>query len=255
MGGTEGAELRLFCLPYAGGSAVRIYQDWEQSLPGFVEVVCVELPGRGARFGELPYTHPEPLINELLRAILPRLDLPFAIFGHSLGGMLGFEIARRLEHDHASPPRWLFVSAFEAPDLPREPDLDHLLPDAAFRARIRELNGTPQEVLEDEGLMQLLYPVLRADFAVADAYSWRPGPPLGCPLTVFGGVDDAEVPPSTLEGWRRQTTGPFALRLLPGDHFFLHTAHDLLLDRLAADLSASRRAPAARASRYGGAGG
>ena len=236
-----GPVLRLFCLPYAGGSAAGVYRDWRRALPAGIDVVPVELPGRGTRLGELPYTRVESLLTDVLRAVLPRLDLPFALFGHSLGAILAFEAARRLEHAHDARPERLLVSGYEAPDLDRAPERDHLLPDEQFRERIRRLGGTPPEVLADTGLMDLLLPVLRADLAAAAGYAFRPGAPLSCPVTVFGGLDDPEARPSRLEGWRRQTTGPCAIRLLPGDHFFLHSAADALLPRVAADLAGAGR--------------
>jgi surfactin synthase thioesterase subunit len=153
--------------------------------------------------------------------------------------MLAFEAARRLEHDHDRPPVHLMVSGFQAPDVPREPDLDHLLPDAEFRQRLRELHGTPREVLDHDELMDLLVPVLRADFAAVDGWRYRPVAPLSCPITVFGGLSDPEAPVDTLDGWRRQTTADCQVRLLPGHHFFIHEAADTLLpivaDRLERD--------------------
>lgn len=181
--------------------------------------------------GETPCSSVDALIDDLVQGVLPALDGPYALFGHSLGGLLAFELARRLEHAHGRTPQQLFVSGHEAPDLPSEPDRDHLLPDDVFRVRLRELSGTPQEVLDNDDLMELLIPVLRADFAASNTY--RLGTPwlrLSCPLTVFGGLDDPEAPPHTLRAWQQRTTGSFRLRLLPGHHFFLHTERTLLLD-------------------------
>ncbi|MFR9674845.1 thioesterase II family protein [Streptomyces sp. TR06-5] len=223
--------LRLFCLPYAGGSAARIYHDWARLLPEHVELWPLELPGRGSRMVETPCSTVDALVDDLVHTALGAIDGPYALFGHSLGGLLAFELARRLEHAHRRPAAHLLVSAFEAPDLPTEPDRDHLLPDDEFRLRLHELAGTPKEVIDNDDLMELLIPVLRADFTAVNTY--RLGSPwlrLNCPLTVFGGLDDPEAPPHTLRAWQHRSTGPFRLRLLPGDHFFLHTEQSLLID-------------------------
>lgn len=239
--------LRLFCLPYAGGSAARVYHDWQPALPGHVELWPLELPGRGARMAESPCSTVDGLVDDLERTVLPAADGPYALFGHSLGGLLAFELARRMEHAHHRPPQHLIVSGFEAPDLPTEPDLDHLLPDDAFRERLRELSGTPREVLDNDDLMDLLIPVLRADFTASSTY--RLGSPwlrLSCPLTVFGGLDDPEAPPHTLRAWQHRSTGPFRLRLLPGNHFFLHTERTLLIEALTDALGTTGEADAVR---------
>jgi medium-chain acyl-[acyl-carrier-protein] hydrolase len=225
--------IRLFCLPYAGGSAQRIYGTWSQRLPDWIDVVPVELPGRGGRIAERPVPLAEALVGDVLRQLLPVTTEPYALFGHSLGAMLAFEAARRLEHDHGRAPAHLMVSGFRAPDEPHQPDQDYRLPDGPFRQRLRELSGTPREVLEHEELMDLLVPVLRADFAAVGRWRYQPSAPLSCPLTVFGGRADAEAPPDTLPGWRRQTSADCQVRLLPGHHFFVNDATNELLPVLA----------------------
>lgn len=246
-GGAGPERLRLFCLPYAGGSALRVYHGWTRLLPGHLEPWPLELPGRGSRMAETPCTSVDSLVDDLLHTVLPALDGPFALFGHSLGGLLAFELARRLEHVHGLPPRHLLVSGIEAPGTPGEGDRDHLLPDEEFRARLHELAGTPKEVIEDDDLMELLIPVLRADFTAADTY--RLGSPwlrLSCPLTALGGLDDPEAPPHTLRAWQHRTTGPFRLRLLPGNHFFLHSEQSLLIDAVLDALGSAGEAGAER---------
>ncbi|MFP8962482.1 thioesterase II family protein [Streptomyces nanhaiensis] len=239
--------VRLFCLPYAGGSAVRVYHDWPAELPGHIELRPLELPGRGSRMSETPCPSVDGLVDDLVHCVLPAIDGPYALFGHSLGGLLAFELARRLEHAHHRPARHLLVSGYEAPDLPTEPDRDHLLPDDEFRKRLRELSGTPQEVLDNDDLMELLTPVLRADFTASNTY--RLGSPwlrLSCPLTVFGGLDDPEAPPHTLRAWQHRSTGPFRLRLLPGNHFFLHTERTSLIEAVIDALGPAGEADAGR---------
>lgn len=228
----------LFCLPYAGGSAMRVYGRWHRDLPDNIEVVPVEFPGRGARIAEAPLTTVDAIALDVLGPLLDRIDRPYALFGHSLGATVAFELARRLEHLHGRPATHLFVSGHRAPQLPPPVDgqYDYTLPDAEFRARLRELAGTPEEVLAHDELLDLVIPILRADFEAADTYRWRPGPRLSCPLTVYGGADDPEAPPDSLPPWSALTSGPSEVRVLPGQHFFLHEQQATLLKGLAADL-------------------
>jgi medium-chain acyl-[acyl-carrier-protein] hydrolase len=221
--------LRLFCLPYAGGSAAAIYGRWSRQLDARTEVIPVELAGRGARIAETPVPSAAVMVNDALRAVLPCSQEPFALFGHSLGAVLAFEMARRLEHEYGRPPAHLFVSGFGAPDEPATPDLAYLLPEHEFRDRLRDLSGTPREVLDNDDLMELVLPVLRADFAAIAQWRFSPGPPLSCPVTVFGGLADPEVEVATLAGWQRQTTASCEVRLLPGQHFYINESPDLLL--------------------------
>lgn len=212
----------MFCFPYAGGSATRIYGDWGEGLPGGPEVVPVEIPGRGARILEPPVDSVPGLVEDALARLLPATDRPFVLFGHSLGAMMAYELAQRLVGRYGLVPELVCLSGLSGPDTPRKPDLDYLLPEPRFRARLRELGGTPPEILDDDELMEVLLPVLRADFAAADTWQPAEGDPLPCPLAVFGGADDPEAPPATLAGWRHRTAGRFESRVFPGDHFFLH---------------------------------
>ncbi|SDK75169.1 Surfactin synthase thioesterase subunit [Actinopolyspora mzabensis] len=233
---SDSPALRLFCLPYAGGSA-RIFSDWQSRLPEHVECVPLELPGRGIRFNETPHERLDPLLDELLPAVLARRDRPFALFGHSLGALLAFELSRRLRQ-HRLLPCHLFVSAFRAPHLPVHGTPDHSLPDEQFRARLREFNGTPQEVLDDEGLMELLIPILRADLAIPDTYSHVSESPLDCSLTAFAGTDDGEYTTAEVAEWAGHTSQEFKLKIMPGDHFFLHHHQHSLLDEISQRLTA-----------------
>ncbi|SCF00011.1 Surfactin synthase thioesterase subunit [Micromonospora viridifaciens] len=231
------ARILLFCLPYAGGSAMRVYGRWQQELPDPIQVVPVELAGRGARIVETPLTSVDAITQDVIGTLLDRIDRPYAIFGHSLGALVAFELARRLEHLHGRPASHLFVSGHRAPQLPHPMgQYDYRLPDAEFKERLRELAGTPDEVLAHEELLDLVLPILRADFEAADTYRYRPGPRMSCPMTVCGGTDDPEAPPDTLPDWSALTAGPCEVRVLPGQHFFLHEEQATLLKGIAADL-------------------
>lgn len=236
------APVRLFCLPFAGGSAVRIYGGWKRRLPASIEVVPLELPGRGTRIGEMPLPRADALVADALRQVLPRSHEPFALFGHSLGAALAFGMARALEHEHGRPPVHLMVSGFQAPDLPAPDDPAYLLPDDQFKARLRDLDGTPPEILDNDDLMELLLPVLRADFAAIGQWRYQESKPLSVPITVFGGESDPEAPPHTLGGWSRQTTSACQVHVLPGNHFFVTDAAEKLLPLVAGCIE-SRRQP------------
>jgi medium-chain acyl-[acyl-carrier-protein] hydrolase len=163
--------------------------------------------------------------------------MPFAFFGHSMGAIICFELARYLRKQRLPVPLHLFASGCSAPQIPEEGPFDYDLPEPEFIEKLRVLNGTPKEVLEHQELMELMIPLLRADFALAQNYTYFPEPPLDCPITVFGGTQDIEIGQDRLEAWRKQTSCSFALHMLAGDHFFLHTSQSILLPLLTERLS------------------
>lgn len=228
--------VRLFCFPYAGGGAA-IYRSWGGILPKPVEVCAAQLPGRGTRMREPAVSDLGALVRALADALENDLDRPFAFFGHSMGALICFELARHLRERGAPQPVHLFVSGRRAPQLPSTQRVIHDLPEPEFVEELRRLQGTPPEVLEHPELMQLLSPLLRADFSLAETYAYAPGPPLDCPVSAFGGLQDEEVGREELEGWKEQTTGRFKLRMMPGNHFFLDEGRQPLLRSIAEDIS------------------
>jgi medium-chain acyl-[acyl-carrier-protein] hydrolase len=225
------ARLRLFCFPYAGGSTL-IYRDWPRGLPDDVELCAVQLPGRGNRLREPAFTRLLPLAETLAAELLPFLDRPFAFFGHSMGATIGFELARRLRSARAAGPAHLLVSGRQPPQAPYADRGTYRLPDAELIAELRQLNGTPSEVLEHPEMMQLLLPLLRADFELIQTYAYEPESPLSCPISAFGGLRDPEADRAALRQWAEQTTAEFSLDMFPGDHFFLHTCLPQLLQAI-----------------------
>lgn len=235
------SRLRLFCLPYAGGSA-QIYAGWRTRLGGGIDVRPVELPGRGSRFHEPPVDDVDRLTTDLARTVareVTREPGPFALLGYSYGSVLAFEIARRLEHLDGLRAEHLLVAAVRAPVWPGPLSPVAQLSDERLRARLDALGGTPPELLADDDFMALMMPVLRADFGIADSYLLRSGPIVSCPLTVFGGTEDHGVSRQALEAWQECTTGHFALHYLPGGHFFLRSAETQFLDRIRGALGAA----------------
>ena len=218
------ARVRLFCFPFAGGSSFT-YRAWADALPPSIEVAAVRLPGRESRRAEASFRRVGPLVQALATVLAPWTDRPFAFFGHSMGALVAYELARTLP----TPPVHLYVSGRRAPDHPDLRAPIHALPDAAFVAELRHLNGTPEDVLRHAELLQLVLPVLRADFELCETHVHAPGPPLPCPLTAMGGIADARVPAATLDAWRAQTSSTFARRLFPGDHFYLEAGRPAVL--------------------------
>ncbi len=229
------ARLRLFCFPYAGGSA-SLYRDWETALPLEVEVCSVQLPGRENRLQEAPITHIPSMVQVLTHAIRPYLDRPFAFWGHSMGALIGFELARQLRREGMPEPCHLFVSGRKAPQIPHSRIPVHQLPESEFMEEIRRLNGTTMAVLQNKELMELLLPTLRADFALVETYTYCHEVPLGCGISVFGGLQDDLVNYDDLEAWNAQTQQNFKVRMFSGDHFFVHSNRHQLLWAMSQDL-------------------
>ena len=231
------ASLRLFCFHYAGGGA-SAFRGWERGLPPDIELLLVQLPGRENRAREKAFTHMAPLMDVLTEVLSPLFDQPFVLFGHSLGALISFELARQLRRRQGPVPRHLFVSGYRAPQRPPSPSerTIHHLPEAEFIQELRHFNGTPEEILQNAELMALLMPVLRADFSVYETYVYEPEDPLTCDISAFGGLQDPITKREDMVDWRSQTRGNFTLRMLPGDHFFLHSTQAQFLQMLSQDL-------------------
>jgi medium-chain acyl-[acyl-carrier-protein] hydrolase len=225
------AAVRLFCLPFAGGAA-SAYRQWGDLVGPEMEVTAVQLPGREMRLREPPFDRVGPLVTAIADVLEGTLDArPYAVFGHSMGALIGFELVRELRRRGRTLPVALVASGRNAPHMPPRDPLMHPLPHDEFVDRLRRFEGTPEAVLEHEELMEMLVPLLRADFAVNEAYDHVPEAPLELPLLAMGGDADEEVSREGLEGWERYTSGPFDLKVYPGGHFFLnHLAGEVTRD-------------------------
>ena len=216
------ATVRLFCLPFAGGAA-SAYRAWGDLMGPDVEVTAVQLPGREMRLREPAYDRVEPLVTALADVLEAAPERrPYAVFGHSMGALIAFELVRELRRRGRPLPVALVASGRNAPHLPPRDPLMHPLPHDEFVDRLRRFEGTPQAVLEHQELMEMLVPLLRADFAVNEAYTHRPEATLDLPLLAMGGADDVEATPDGIAEWSGYTTGPFELKIYPGGHFFLN---------------------------------
>jgi medium-chain acyl-[acyl-carrier-protein] hydrolase len=197
----------------------------------------MRLPGREVRINEPPLDR----VGSMVEALVGPLEAvaaegPYALFGHSLGAITGFELARELAR-RGNAPAHLFVSGRCAPHIPHGIPEIHRLPDRQFLDAVCDLGGMPTALLEARELLDMLLPALRADFTAAETYGYQPGPPLELPITALGGHDDT-VGERKLLAWRAQTTSAFRLRLLPGDHFYLHAQRGPLCAAIVDDLAA-----------------
>ncbi len=237
--------MRLFCLPYAGGSAA-VFRPWVRALERRCDVVAVELPGHGRRVREPLCASSSELVDRLIRELEEQLNAgPFALFGHSMGGLLAFQMAHELVRRRLRVPFRLFLSGVRAPGRGPGRALLHTLPEAELVEALGRLNGAPVPVLADAEVMKLLLPVVRADLRVAETWSFRPTGVLSIAVSLVGGSTDPLAPPEEMDRWRGYFAGPVDRRTYPGDHFYLLTDAGALLQHIADALArTSGQAPA-----------
>lgn len=223
------ARLRLVCFPYAGGAA-SAYRTWAAAMPSTVELWAVQLPGREERRPETPLVRLAPMVAESYSALAPVLEPPFAFFGHSMGALIAFELARRL------PPVKLFLSGCRGPHLPVRHSL-HTLSQPQLLADLRRLGGTHDAVLNDVDLMQALLPAIYADLEASETYVYEEnGPRLRCPITALGGSQDPLASEHDLAAWSAETAGEFRLKMFSGGHFYFRNDPEALLRFVSGEL-------------------
>ena len=236
---TKDDRTELICVPHAGAAAAR-YRWLDRPLADLCRVVAVELPGRGARRGEALVRTTTEGVERLLDSIGDRLPERYLLFGHSLGALLAFELARTLQAADR-PPVALLVSGRNGPRMvPPCPPLHHL-PDAELGRALRDFGGMPRELLDDDALLALTLPELRADLEISEGYLVSPGAPLRCPITALVATDDPMANPAGVHTWSRETTGPFRMVVHPGGHFAVtgEPIVPLLRDEVAALLTST----------------
>lgn len=229
--------LKLFAVPYAGRGA-SLYYPWRALVPQWIELVAVQLPGREARLQETTINRIEPLIAQLSNAILTEINGPYALFGHSMGALVCFELTRRLRELGAPLPSALALSGHQSPTLPRTESPLHMMSDADFIAAMQErYDGIPQAVLDRPELLQLLLPTLRRDIEALEHFRFAAGAPLPVPFLLYGGTEDAQTYGERLDAWRELTSGPVTLRRFPGGHFYLQENPAEVVVALVSDLT------------------
>lgn len=234
------AAVRLVCLPHAGGSASFFFSTARALAPA-VDVLAVQYPGRQDRRDE-PCLESLPKLADLItEEILPWADRPLALFGHSMGATLAYEIAHRLE-DRQTVPAALFVSGRNAPDRTRQENL-HLLDDDQLVKELAKIDGTDPSILADEEIMRMSLGPIRGDYRALAAYRWEPREPLHIPLHAHIGDADSKVSSEGAQAWQDHTTGPFTLTTYTGGHFYLNDHAPQLLESISTSLT---RAPQQR---------
>lgn len=229
-----GSSHLLFCLPLAGGGA-SLFATWQRLIGPAIEVLPIQLPGREARFTE-PVSHSP---DDIAAAIAVRADRPYAIYGHSMGGRIGFEVIRSLGRIGAPPPVRFYPAAVRPPHhVERLGEAALKLGDDEFLDILAERLGGPNELRDEPELRELLMPLLRADFEWVTRYRPSPGPPLAVPFVAIAGADDREPAPREMQDWAPYTAASFRLHTLPGGHFFLRTATRELVGLIRDDLLA-----------------
>ncbi len=228
--------LRLFCFPHAGGAA-SLFRSWTSAPPPGLAVCPVQLPGRESRYGEPFATGITELVPGLAAALMPWLDVPFALLGNSMGALIAFELARHLHREFRLEPVRLVVAGAEAPGTERHwPRLSDL-PDLQFGRAMQERHGGIPDLILDEPQLRAVYlPVLRADMALVENYRLTPGPKLSCPVSAYVGAEDHSVRRPEVDGWNAVTSGPFDSAVVQGDHFAIVERRDLILRRLFDDV-------------------
>lgn len=228
--------LRLICVPYAGAGAAA-FQGWSELLPDDIEPWLLRLPGREARFREDSRTEVPILVKEAAAVLGPALDGPYALFGHSLGALVAFELARELRRSYGKEPVHLSVSARSAPHLPLRHAVVHQLPDDLFlEALDQRFNAIPPAIRDEPQMRALYLPVLRADVTLLETYEHTTDAPVSCSITAYGGVEDPEFGNGELEGWQQHTASAYRLRMFPGGHFFLNPERSKLISDVLDDL-------------------
>ncbi len=225
----------MICFPYAGGGSW-IYSKWQRDLPDRIAVCPVELPGRGSRRHEAPFTDLSALVSTLVGAIRRDLTAPYALFGHSLGARIAIELAVAIRSVRLREPCHIFLSGANPPTS-ADQDIGHrILQQEHLVDQLVALGGTPAEALADAELMTLSLPVLQADFQLNDTPSRSGIPPLDVPITVLLGQEDPTTCRRVAERWRVYSTGSFRIEAMPGDHFFLDKSRTQVLNLIAAAL-------------------
>jgi medium-chain acyl-[acyl-carrier-protein] hydrolase len=241
------ARLKLFCFPYAGGSAA-VFRPWSRAASSDVEICAIQYPGHGHRYQERSCTRIAEIVHGLVSTVSSEMDRPSAFFGHSMGALVAYELARELHRRGGPRPLVLFLSARAGPAVKRTRTALHLLSGRALQDALRRMDGTPPEILENDDLMDLVEPLLRADFEACYTYEHARHPILDIPVHALGGVGDHDTPRAQLAGWADVVQAPVAVRMFTGGHFFIHECPADVISYLITELKTALAAVGATGS-------
>ena len=232
------AKLRMFCFPYAGSGA-SVFYKWPPSFSAEIEICAIKLPGRESRFNEKPYRRITKLAEDLASEILSLFDKPFLFFGHSIGAHICFHLVRHLRRHNLPCPIHLFISGARAPHIPEtDPDaLHYKMDDNKFINKLIELGGMAEELLQSRELLDLLLPILRADIEMLNTIEYTEEDPLDCSISSFGGLFDPKISRDDAEAWSKHTCSEFRLAMIPGEHLFINTHREQLINLINQDIS------------------
>lgn len=225
------AKIRLFCFPYAGGGPAT-FSGWERSLPKNIELVAIQPPGRGSHLLDSCIDDMTQMVTQLIRMISPLLDKPYVFFGHSLGSKIAFELLRHLKAHNYPLPKHFIASGSKGPKEQSEKRAIYALSDNQFIAELERLNGTPKEILQNRELMEILLPMLKADFKIAHTYQCNRDEKFNCDVTVFGGTQDKDVSNEDLAAWCELFSQNSEIHRFEGGHFFVDSLQEEVLDKV-----------------------
>ncbi|MGA5130202.1 thioesterase II family protein [Streptomyces olivoreticuli] len=229
--------VRLVCLPHAGGSAP-FYFPMSQALSPAVDVLCLQYPGRQERRLDPGIENIPDYADAIAAELKPWLDVPTAFFGHSMGAVLAYEVALRLERETGTGPVAVFASGRRAPSRYRDENV-HRRDDDGIVKEMQLLSGTDARVLGNEEILRMVLPAIRSDYTAIETYRSEPGASLRAPITVFTGDDDPRTSLEEAEAWRAHTASDFDIHVFPGGHFFLANHSQKIIEIVSAKLSAA----------------
>jgi surfactin synthase thioesterase subunit len=236
MGGEKNKRINLFCLHFAGGNKYS-YRQYIERAPSFLNIVALESPGRGARMKEPLISDIHALVNDLYKQICDKVDeAPYAIYGHSMGGLVAYLLAVKLKEDNHNLPLHLFITGTTGPSAPSRIERKrHLLDHKDFIQEIKELGGMPDEILQNEELLHYFEPILRSDFMVSENYVYEDYAPLNIPFTVITGTEE-DMEGEDIYLWQKESTCAIDFKKLPGNHFFIYKYVQEIVDIIAKKL-------------------
>ena len=231
-GNKKQAKARIFAFPYSGAGS-SIFHSWAKKMESSgIQLVGVQLPGRENRFGENLIDDLPSLLENILQEIRNLTDKPYAFFGHSMGGLIAYELSRKIHAENLHLPKHLYVSAFRSPELENTNRPMAILNDDDFLSEIVNYGGMPNEVLENKEFLEIFLPILRADFLLTEYYSYKEGSILTIPISVFSGSEDNIVHPEQMNNWKSKTNKEFNHYKYCGKHFFINDHVDSIIEKL-----------------------